>query len=206
MWSRTGRGVSALASICLLVTPAIAQTATTRIVRAANAFLSTLDQKQRQAERFSFDDEEQRKRWSNLPVSFVRRSGINLKDMNDTQRSAAMTLVASALSPKGFEKVQQIMEGDEVNKTTDQGPGGDRGPRPRLGNGAPSPGNGGPRRHSAVEVTARLGADPSLARICITSLYLANRPREFLGFCNSEATIWRSTSLLPGNVECSRQL
>ena len=30
------------------------------------------------------------------------------------QRYAAMALVASALSPKGFEKVQEIMEGDEV--------------------------------------------------------------------------------------------
>ena len=32
---------------------------------------------------FSFDDAEQRKRWSNFPVSFVPRSGISLKDMND---------------------------------------------------------------------------------------------------------------------------
>jgi hypothetical protein len=42
--------------------------------------------------------------------------------MNPTQRAAAMALVASVLSPRGFEKVQQIMEGDEVNKNTDQGP------------------------------------------------------------------------------------
>jgi hypothetical protein len=30
-----------------------------------------------------------------------------------------MALVASALSPRGFEKVQQIMEGDEVNKSNE---------------------------------------------------------------------------------------
>jgi hypothetical protein len=46
----------------------------------------------------------------------VPRAGLSLKEMNPAQRSAAMALVSSALSPRGFEKVQQIMEGDEVNK------------------------------------------------------------------------------------------
>ena len=35
---------------------------------AANAFLSTLDEKQRKSVLFAFDDEQQRVRWSNLPV------------------------------------------------------------------------------------------------------------------------------------------
>ena len=59
-----------------------------------------------------------------------------------------MALVAAALSPKGFEKVQQIMEGDEVLRKTDTGPGsppgpprGNRGNRPPPGNGPP-PGGG----------------------------------------------------------------
>jgi hypothetical protein len=120
---------------------ATAQTATPRIVSAANQFLTTLNDKQRQAVLFSFDDQEQRKRWSNFPVSFVRRGGIDLKDMNDAQRSAAMALVASALSTKGFEKVQQIMEGDEVLKKTDNGGG----PGPGGRNGGPPPGRGVPR-------------------------------------------------------------
>src|SRR5215467_11013375 len=84
-----------------------AQTATSRIVSAANAFLSTLDDKQRQSALFAFDDEQQRKRWSNLPTGFVPRGGISLKEMIPAQRSAAMALVSSALSPRGFEKVQQ---------------------------------------------------------------------------------------------------
>ncbi|MBV9765086.1 MAG: DUF3500 domain-containing protein, partial [Acidobacteriaceae bacterium] len=104
----------ALAVVCLSLTPAEEQTATSRIVSAANAFLSTLDQKQRQTVLFSFNDENQRKRWSNFPISVVPRGGISLKEMNGAQRSAAMALVGSALSPRGFEKVQQIMEGDEV--------------------------------------------------------------------------------------------
>ncbi len=70
--------------------------------------------------------------------------------MTPAQRSAAMALVASALSPRGFEKVQQIMEGDEVNKSTEgnrppfgRGPGGP--PPGGFGNGPPPGGPNGPR-------------------------------------------------------------
>jgi hypothetical protein len=129
--SRT-RSVLALALICLSVTTSRAQTATARIVSAANTFLSTFDEKQRQSVLFAFDDEKQRANWSNLPVSFVLRGGISLKDMSPAQRSAAMALVSAALSRKGFEKVQQIMEGDEVNKNIEAN-------RPRGGNNGSQP-------------------------------------------------------------------
>jgi hypothetical protein len=129
--SRT-RSVLALALICLSVTTSRAQTATARIVSAANTFLSRLDEKQRQSVLFAFDDEKQRANWSNLPVSFVPRGGISLKDMSPAQRSAAMALVSAALSRKGFEKVQQIMEGDEVNKNIEAN-------RPRGGNNGSQP-------------------------------------------------------------------
>jgi len=116
---RSARRVPTLRILTLFLLPlsgVVAQTATSRIVSAANAFLSTLDQKQRQSVLFAFDDEKQRTRWSNFPVQMVPRAGLSLKDMNAAQRAAAMTLVSAALSPRGFEKVQQIMEGDEVNK------------------------------------------------------------------------------------------
>ena len=109
---------------------------------------------------FSFDDEEQRKRWSNFPVAIVPRGGISLKDMNGAQRSAAMALVASALSPRGFEKVQQIMEGDEVNKT--YRPGASRqiaAPARPSGNGGPPPGTV-VRHHLRAVATARPGNGP----------------------------------------------
>ena len=125
---------------------AVAQTATSRIVSAANTFLSTLDQKQRQSVLFSFDDEQQRKLWSNFPISIVPRAGISLKEMNPAQRSAAMTLVSSALSPRGFEKVQQIMDGDEALKLSEAaGPQSGRGrggPPPGRDGGGPPPGRG----------------------------------------------------------------
>src|SRR5580658_5919125 len=101
---RAIRSAGAMALICSSVTAARAQTATSQIVSAANAFLSALNEKQRQSVLYSFDDEKQRATWSNLPTSFVPRGGIPLRDMSPAQRSAAMALVSSALSRKGFEK------------------------------------------------------------------------------------------------------
>jgi hypothetical protein len=132
--------------ISLALGSAMAQTATARIVSAANTFLATLDDKQRQSVLFSFDDEAQRKRWSNLPTGAVPRAGIGLKEMTPAQSSATMALLSSALSARGLEKVQQIMEGDEVNKNTESnGPPfgrGRGGPPDRGGNGPPPFGRG----------------------------------------------------------------
>lgn len=134
---RTARSILALALICFSVlvclsvsTPkaqtatdpnidAGAQAATSKIVKAANAFLSTLNGQQRKSVLFAFDDEPQRARWSNFPTSFVRRAGLSMGEMTPPQRSAALALVSSALSRRGFEKVQQIMEGDEVLKKSE---------------------------------------------------------------------------------------
>ncbi|WP_051946300.1 DUF3500 domain-containing protein [Verrucomicrobium sp. BvORR106] len=93
--------------------PAIAE-ATSRIARAADKFLSTLDEVGRKGAVYAFNDEEQRKRWSNLPTSFVKRGGLRMGDLTPAQREAAMALLATALSPKGYEKVVQIVEADEV--------------------------------------------------------------------------------------------
>jgi len=116
---RTARGICAVVLICWS-SAAMAQTATARIVGAANAFLSTLDQKQRRNVLFAFDDEKQRVRWSNLPTTFVHRAGLSMGELSAAQRSAALALVSSALSRMGFEKVQQIMDGDEVLKTSER--------------------------------------------------------------------------------------
>lgn len=131
--------IAAMAISCSSLTTAAAQTTTTKIVTAANAFLSTLDKPQRQRVMYAFDDERQRENWSNFPIVMVARGGISLKEMNVAQRAAAMALLSSALSPRGFEKVQQIMEGDEANKNTNTGP-----PRGNNG-GAPPAGNSGNR-------------------------------------------------------------
>ena len=105
-----------LAALCLGTTTAMAQTPTVRIVSATNALLASLDEKQRASMLFAFDDEAQRARWSNFPTGFVRRAGIKFADMNPTQRAAAMSLLSTVLSKRGLEKVQQMVEADEVLK------------------------------------------------------------------------------------------
>lgn len=105
-----------LAATCIAAHAAMAETATPRIVAAANTFLSTLDQAQRRNVLFAFDDEKQRARWSNLPLKIVPRAGLSMGELNGAQRAAAMALLSSALSRRGFEKVQQIVEADELLK------------------------------------------------------------------------------------------
>lgn len=112
--SITTRCVWAAALVSLLASSAVSQNATPKIVSAANKFLSTLDQKQHQSVMFAFDDKKQRTRWSNLPTTMVPRAGLAMGELNATQRAAAMALVASTLSPRGFEKVEQIIEADEI--------------------------------------------------------------------------------------------
>lgn len=119
---KTALSICVLALACWAVNAALAQTPqtpTARIVNAANTFLSTLDQTQRAKVLFAFNDEKQRARWSNFPTRMFPRAGLNLGELNAPQRTAALALVSSALSPRGFQKVQEIMEGDEVLKISE---------------------------------------------------------------------------------------
>lgn len=121
----TQRVVAAIALCVCAANASAQQTAraagpTARIVVAANRFLATLDQQQRKNVLFAFDDEAQRARWSNFPVRMTPRAGLKMGDLSATQRSAAMSLLATVLSARGYEKVQQIVEGDEVLKANER--------------------------------------------------------------------------------------
>ena len=119
---RSVRYASVLVTAWLSVSGALAETATSRMVKAADAFLATLDQKQKQSVMFAYDDARQRVRWSNLPTRMVPRAGLSMGELSAAQRSAAMTLLSSALSPRGFEKVQQIVQADETLKGKENNP------------------------------------------------------------------------------------
>jgi hypothetical protein len=130
------------------------QTTTAQIVDAANSFLATLDEGQRQHVLYSFSDQTQRARWSNFPTGFVPRGGISLKEMTPQQQAAAMALLATVLSPQGLEKVQQIRQADDdfKNNGSKRGPRGGgppppgaSGPPPQSGSGGPSGGPRGPQ-------------------------------------------------------------
>lgn len=119
-----------------------AQTRTAQIVTAADRFIATLSPAQRQKVQYSFDDAQQRARWSNFPTGFVPRGGISLKQMTAPQREAAMNLLSVTLSPMGLDKVNEIREADDDFKAngSKHGPGGGGpGGRPPAG-GPPSGG------------------------------------------------------------------
>jgi hypothetical protein len=94
-----------------------------RIVDSANGFLSSLDDGQRSKVLFEFDDAAQRMKWSNLPTTMVPRAGLKMGDLSAPQRKAAMGLLAATLSKRGYEKVLQIVEGDEALKVAGGGRG-----------------------------------------------------------------------------------
>jgi hypothetical protein len=97
--------------------------AAVEVEAAAKKFLATLDEAQRGKVLFDFKDEAQRKRWSNLPTAMVKRGGLRMGDLTQPQRDAAMVVLAAALSPRGYEKVAQIVEADEVLKKGSAGRG-----------------------------------------------------------------------------------
>jgi hypothetical protein len=86
-------------------------TPTADIVAATQHFLATLTDAQRGEVVFNFTDDAQRKRWSNLPTSFVKRGGLRMGDLTTPQHEAVL---AAALSPQGYEKILQIIESDEI--------------------------------------------------------------------------------------------
>jgi Protein of unknown function (DUF3500) len=131
--------------------PAPNGNAAAEIAAAAEKFLGTLDDAQRGKVQFEFNDEQQRKRCSNLPTGAFQRAGLRMGDLTQPQRDAVMAVLKAALSTEGYEKVQQIVQADEVLKGGDGGgrggPGGGRGgpggPGGRGGPGGPGGGRGG---------------------------------------------------------------
>jgi hypothetical protein len=100
--------------------------ATTRAVAAANAFLEALDAKQRDRVRYEFASAK-KSRWSNLPVTFVPRNGVRLGDLTKKQRTQAMAVLAAVLSKTGYQKIVDIMDGDQQLAERGRGGRGGRG-------------------------------------------------------------------------------
>lgn len=96
---------------------------TAKIVQAAETFIGTLNDAQRSKAMFAFDDAEQRTRWSNLPVTMVPRRGLRMGDLKQEQRDDVMKILAASLSKMGYEKVEGIIQGDEVLREQSGGNG-----------------------------------------------------------------------------------
>ena len=80
---------------------------TTEIKKAVEDFLNSLSDEQREICTFPIDNKEWR-RWSN--IDFYKRKGIGLADLTEEQKELAFRILKESLSPKGFQKTQDIMK------------------------------------------------------------------------------------------------
>jgi hypothetical protein len=103
------------------------QAAAPHAVAAANKFLDALDARQRAKALYEFGNPK-KPNWSNLPVTMVPRNGVRLGDLSKEQRALAMDVLAAVLSKGGYQKVVDIMDGDQQLADAARKRGGGRGP------------------------------------------------------------------------------
>jgi len=80
---------------------------------AIEAFLETLSEEQRETVVYDYDDETKTTSWSNFPVTFVERAGLNVAELTDEQQQAAMAVLDALLSDDAYQQVVDIMGGDQ---------------------------------------------------------------------------------------------
>ncbi|NMM87973.1 hypothetical protein B2J88_27060 [Rhodococcus sp. SRB_17] len=115
--STTSASISAATAFVASATTTADATTTAETITdtaaAAETFLQTLSAEQREQVLYAYDDETKTTSWSNFPVTFVDRAGINISDLTDEQRAAAMKVLEALLSDEGYDTVTGIMGGDE---------------------------------------------------------------------------------------------
>lgn len=113
--SSTGTVTTAAATAAETATDDATTTAQTisDTTAAAEAFLATLSDEQREAVLYAYDDETKTTSWSNFPVTFVQRAGLNLADLTEEQRVAALEVLESLLNEDAYATVAAIIGGDQ---------------------------------------------------------------------------------------------
>jgi len=84
------------------------ETLASQMARAAEQFLSTLDDNRRARATYAFTDSE-RTRWHWTTPRNFPRNGLPLREMTPEQRDQALALLQVGLSPAGFQKALDIM-------------------------------------------------------------------------------------------------
>ncbi|MDB6083431.1 MAG: hypothetical protein JWN43_1312 [Gammaproteobacteria bacterium] len=113
--------------LTMVLATGFAQTSTAQtaspMLEAAGAFLATLEPAQKAKAVLPFNSEE-RFHWFYTPVP---RKGIPLKELNASQREAALALLRAGLSEQGYAKAQAIRKLEDVVRELerDQGPARD---------------------------------------------------------------------------------
>lgn len=94
----------------LAAPPGPADVISTQLATAATAFLATLDAAQKAKVQLAFDSDE-RLNWFYIPKD---REGLPLKQMSPPQRQAALRLIETGLSQKGYSKAEAVRALDIV--------------------------------------------------------------------------------------------
>ncbi|MCY7350031.1 MAG: DUF3500 domain-containing protein [Cytophagaceae bacterium] len=111
-----------LLNLLLLSTFALAQQPNAPAMRqAAQTFVKSLDEGQRQQATFAFDNAE-RFDWHYIPRE---RKGLPLKRMNDAQRQAALALLHTGLSDEGYAEAAAIFDLENVLRVVESRPPND---------------------------------------------------------------------------------
>jgi hypothetical protein len=96
---------------------------TLKAVAAGNKFLESLGENLRAKALFDLNSDK-RPKWSNLPISFVPRNGVRMGELTKEQREAALEVVAAVTSREGYQKILDIIGGDDVLAKEGGGKGG----------------------------------------------------------------------------------
>ena len=102
--------------LCLLVFGCLSCQSFSQAVSAANRFIAKLNAVQKDSTVFSFGDEER----FNFHFVPKPRRGITFNELNTAQRSAAIALIKTGLSEKGFQHAHDIMQLDQVLKVMEK--------------------------------------------------------------------------------------
>lgn len=99
-----------------------------KVRQAAHQFLESLSDEQREAVLFPYDDEKQRRNWSNLPNGMVRRKGLRWGELTTEQQDLVSKMIQATMSQRGYQQVVDNMRGDEVLRRQVAARGGERQP------------------------------------------------------------------------------
>ena len=108
------------------------QANTAEVAAAAQAFLATLTEEQRETVLYDFDDEAKTTGWSNFPTNLVERNGLSLADLDAEQQAAALAVMEAALSEQGYSRLEAIRAADAY-LAANQSDSGDSGGGPGGG-------------------------------------------------------------------------
>lgn len=97
------------------------QDATASIVAAANAFLETLSDTEKDTVLFDWTDTAQKQRWSNFPDGPFERAGLMWGDMSETQQDAWLQVMQATLSTEGYNRIIAQWNGDDVVAAQEDG-------------------------------------------------------------------------------------